>query len=165
MIMVLNTGGTFNKIYNEVTGKLVIQNNNFLIKQIIDTHFKTNKKPIIKGLIYKDSLELTKKDRELLLKEIKKYKSKKIIIVHGTDTMNITAKFLDKRIKNKTIILVGAMQPFSINPIEATASLMMAFGYLQNIKNKNGIFISMNGLIKKHNKVKKNKQLGVFECR
>ena len=167
MITIFNTGGTFNKTYDELLGTLVVQNDNKIIKTIFKESFKSNCLPNIKGLIFKDSLEITKKDRQYLLRKIKKCSSKSIIIVHGTDTMDITAKYLAKKVKNKNIVFVGSMVPYSINPIEATTSLMIAYGFLQSkfkIKDNNNIYISMNGLIKNYNKISKNKTIGVFEC-
>ncbi|MEA2050090.1 MAG: asparaginase domain-containing protein [Campylobacterota bacterium] len=160
-ILILNTGGTFNKCYNQYNGKLLVSNSNYYIKKIIKQSTKINKTTKIDGLIYKDSLDITKKDRKELIRYIKKSRFKKIIIVHGTDTIGITAKYLDKKIKNKQIVLVGSMRPFSIEPIEATANLMMAYGFLQNNK-KNCIFIGIHGLVKKYNKIEKNRKLGVF---
>ena len=162
-IIIIDTGGTFNKIYDEILGELTVPNNSLAVNKIFNNSLKTNKKPVINGLIYKDSLAISKADRKLLLNEIKRCKSKKIIIIHGTDTMDKTAKILDKNFKNKTIVFVGAMKPFSIEPIEATANLMSAFGFLQN-SCKNGIYISMNGFIKNYKQIIKNKTIGVFEC-
>jgi len=159
-INIINTGGTFNKDYDEINGKLIVNKTNKYIKQII------NKSKIhninIKGMIYKDSLDITNDDRQKLLNYIQKTKIKKIIIVHGTDTIDKTALFLAKYIKNKTIILTGAMKPFSIDPVEATSNLMSAYGFLQN-DTKNDVYICMHGIIKKYTKIKKNKKLGIFE--
>ena len=163
-ILVLNTGGTFNKIYNEIGGKLIIPKDNLAIEKIIKTSFKGNEEIYIKGLIYKDSLEFTISDRKYLLNEIKNSRYKQIIVIHGTDTMEKSANYIAKKIKNKTIIFVGAMRPFSCDPIEATANFCTAYGFLQNNK-KAGIYISMHGLVKKYNKIKKNRELGIFECR
>ena len=160
---IINTGGTFNKVYIPLKGTLDILPQNHAIDEIFMNVYKSNISPNINGIIYKDSLDITKKDRKILLANIIKSKAKRIIIIHGTDTMNKTALYLSKRIKNKKVVLVGAMQPFSYEPIEATASLMMAIGFL-NSKVKNNIYICMNGLIKKHNKIQKNYQKGVFEC-
>jgi L-asparaginase len=137
------------------------------VPEDIDTIKKILKKAKIfdikvKGLIYKDSLDLIKNDRKKLVKYINKSKFDKIIIIHGTDTMNITASYLDEKIKNKQIVLTGSMVPFSINPIEATSNFMIAYGFLNNCK-KNNIYISMHGKIEKYNKIFKNKQIGVFE--
>jgi L-asparaginase len=161
-LIIINTGGTFNKTYNRKTGLLEIKENNLYINEILNGLFRTNTKPKVKGLIYKDSLDIDENDRFKLLKTIQKSKKQNIIVIHGTDTMNKTALFLDKRIKDKNIILVGSMVPFSINKIEASSNLSMAIGYMNNIK-KNNIYICMNGVIKKHNKIKKNYEKTVFE--
>jgi len=160
--LIINTGGTFNKIYNKKSGLLEIKKNNKIIKTIINNLYKSNKKPNIKGIIYKDSLDITNDDRIKLVNIISKSKENNIIIVHGTDTMNETALFLSKKIKNKTIVLLGSMIPYSINKIEASANLSMALGFIKNT-NKDSVYICMNGLIKKHNKIKKNYKRVVFE--
>jgi L-asparaginase len=163
-ILILNTGGTFNKTYNQKNGNLEVPTHSNTINTILTDIYKTNKIPKIETIISKDSLDITKKDRELLLEKIKLVKEEKIIIIHGTDTMNKTAKFLNKRVKNKTIILTGSMQPFSISQIEPTGNLLMALGFIQNI-NKNGVYISMNGLVDKFTKIKKDYKKAVFKKR
>ena len=159
-ILILNTGGTFNKVYDEIKGHLIVPSDNNALNEVLTKSKITNID--VSSLIHKDSLDINKNDRKELVKYIKNKKNKKIIIIHGTDTMNITATFLSKHIKNKTIILTGAMKPFSIDSVEATSNLMMAYGFL-NQKCKNNIYISMHGLIKKHSHIIKNRQLGVFE--
>jgi len=159
--LIVNIGGTFNKIYNPITGNLDIYKDNNIIKDIIN---KTKLKNIkIDGMIYKDSLDLTKKDRIDLVNYINKSKYNNIIIVHGTDTIDITAKYLNKHIKNKNIVLTGSMIPYSINSIEATANLFLAYGFLLNCE-KNDIYIAMHGIVKRFNKIKKNRVKGIFEC-
>lgn len=160
-ILVLNTGGTFNKIYNEITGTLDVSKNNKIIKELIDISFRDNINFEIKGLLYKDSLDITNNDRKKILEIIESYN--KIIIVHGTDTMDKTAKFLASKLKDKTVILTGAMKPFSINPIEASSNFSAAVSFISN-KPKNGVYISMHGLTKKYTKIKKNRDLGIFQC-
>ncbi len=161
-ILILNTGGTFNKSYNQLNGKLEILQNNEKIQKIIAT-FKDNMSIDVKGIIYKDSLDLDTKDRQEITKSIKNYE--KVLIVHGTDTMNITAEFLDKELnlKNKCLVLTGAMIPFSFDELEACANFCLGFGFLSTSAEK-GIFISMHGLVKNHKKIIKNKALGKFEC-
>ncbi len=160
-ILILNTGGTFNKVYDEISGELFVPTNNDTVNYILNNAKIFDIK--IKGLIYKDSLNMTHKDRKKLKQYIKKCNYDKVIIVHGTDTMDKTASYLNKKIKNKKIVLTGAMKPFSIGEVEATSNLMNAIGLITNIK-KNNIYICMHGLMKKYNKIKKNKELGIFEC-
>ena len=161
--IILNIGGTFNKIYNPITGELFIPKEDTAIKEILRKSLKTDKFPKIEGILYKDSLEMDKEDRKQLLQKISSLSEKKIVIIHGTDTMKKSAKIVAKYIQDKTIVFVGAMQPYSIEPIEASFGLGMALGFAINSKKK-GVFICMNGLLKKHNKIKKNYEKGVFEC-
>ena len=100
-------------------------------------------------------------DREFIVKTIKNIKNENIIIVHGTDTMDLTAKYLDEKIKDKTIILTGAMLPISINKIEATLNFSQAIGFL-NANIENGIYISMHGSVKNYKKLIKNREIGKF---
>ena len=160
-ILILNTGGTFNKVYDEINGKLIVPQNNNAIESILKNSKMDNYN--LEGLIYKDSLDINKLDREILKNKILNSTYEKIIIVHGTDTMDKTAQYLSKYIRNKTIILTGAMIPFYINNLEATSNLMSAFGYILSCKKKN-IYIAMHGHVQKFNKIKKNRVLGVFEC-
>jgi len=163
-ILILNTGGTFNKTYSQIKGKLEVPTHSNVLNTILKDIYKTNKIPNIKTIISKDSLDITKKDRKILLENIISSNEENIIIIHGTDTMNKTAKFLNKRVKNKTIILTGSMQPFSISKIEPTGNLLMALGFIQNI-NKSGVYISMNGLVDKFTKIKKDYKKAVFKKR
>jgi len=160
-ILIINTGGTFNKIYNQLNGNLEIYKKNKSIEEILIA--SKIKDVRVDGIIYKDSLDITSKDRDKLIKYINNSEYKKILIIHGTDTMNNTALHLAHKIKDKQIVLTGAMIPFSIDPIEGTSNLMMGYGFLKNCK-KNNIYISMHGFVKKYNKIKKNRNLGLFEC-
>ena len=160
-ILIINTGGTFNKQYNQSNGDLIIKKDNDTLKKLFKKAKIAN--PKIIGLLYKDSLDITQIDRKLLVECINQTKYDKIIVVHGTDTMDQTALYLDKNIKNKQIVLVGAMVPYSINKVEAVSNLMLAYGYLL-ASTKKQVSISMHGLVKKYNTIKKNKELGIFEC-
>jgi len=160
MIEIINTGGTFNKRYNPLNGELEVPNDYMAVSDILKKSLFINQKIKLTQIISKDSLEFTKDDRKLLLKTIKNSKSKKIIVIHGTDTMHKSAKFISKFIKDKIVIFTGAMKPYEINPIEATSNLMLAIGFSQNAKE--GIYISMHGIVKKYNKIKKDYKKGIF---
>ena len=160
-IIIIDTGGTFNKIYDPIDGKLKIDKTSIAVKTILEK-IKVEDYSI-KNLIGKDSLDITKKDRKLLADFIKGTQFDKIIIIHGTDTIDTTALFLQHHIKNKTIILTGSMIPFSIDPIEATSNFSIALGFIKQCI-KSNIYIAMHGHVKKYDKIKKNKTLGIFEC-
>jgi L-asparaginase len=157
-ILVINTGGTFNKIYNPLTGSLDIDKKGKALKNLKKKWFNSFK---IIDIIGKDSLEMTKEDREEILTTIQENFEKRIVIIHGTDTIDKTAFFLEKQQLKRKIILTGAMIPYSIEPIEATANFASAYGYIVN-RDKNGVYISMNGKIKNHKRVIKNKEKGYF---
>ncbi len=156
--IIISTGGTFNKIYNRLTGNLDIDTNNNSLKTIENSWLaKLN----FINIINKDSLDFTIKDREELLKTIKKLNYDRYIIIHGTDTIDITAKYLNDANLNKVIVLTGAMVPFSIDPIEATANLAQAIGYSKLASN--GIYIALNSVVDRYNRVEKNRKVGKFQ--
>ena len=158
-ITVINTGGTFNKRYNPILGELEVPKDSLALDEIISYCYNIDFEVL--NIISKDSLEMSDVDRELIVKTIKNIKNENIIIVHGTDTIDLTAKYLDEKIKDKTIILTGAMLPISINKIEATLNFSQAIGFL-NSNCENGIYISMHGSVKNYKKLIKNRELGKF---
>jgi L-asparaginase len=160
MIEIINTGGTFNKIYNPLNGALEVPSNFSIIKEIMQKSLFVNQKIKLTQIISKDSLDFTKSDRKLLLKTIQNSPTNKIIVIHGTDTMKKSAKFISKFIKNKIVIFTGAMKPYEIEKVEAVANLFMGIGFLQN--SKNGIYISMHGIVEKWDKIEKDYNKGVF---
>ena len=116
----------------------------------------------VKTLMMIDSLEMTKKDIEKIIDECKKTKSSRIVITHGTDTMVKTAKKIAEKIKNKTIVLTGAMIPYAFgSSSDGFFNLGSALSFVQTLKN--GIYIAINGQYFDYDKVEKNKLKGYFE--
>jgi len=165
-IKIINTGGTFNKVYNELTGELDIDTQNDSLKQIIK-HARGNIDFTIKGIIYKDSLEFTDEDRTELARTIHEAECEKIIVIHGTDTMDASADalqiYLNKNgYKNKKIIFTGAMKPYFIERDEAIFNVAAALGFLAS-NPSTGIYVSMHALVLEHSKIKKDKAIGLFK--
>ena len=158
-ILIIDTGGTFNKIYNPLTGSLDIENSGSALKSIAKNWLVELE---IINIIGKDSLDMRREEREEILQTIKKSHFKSIIVIHGTDTIDKTAQYLAKAELDIEIILTGSMVPFSINPIEATANLASAYGFLQKLEQK-GVYIALNAIINLHNRVEKNREKGKFE--
>ena len=157
-ILLISTGGTFNKVYNPENGELIIDKTSSAVKEIA-SHWLC--KFDLVNIIGKDSLEMSNHDRLELLAMISQSEYKKIIIIHGTDTMRLTAKYLADAELDKQLILTGAMVPYSINPVEATANLSSSFGYLQTL-DQSGVYIVMNGLFGSYEKIKKDRKKGKF---
>ncbi|MFY9100318.1 asparaginase domain-containing protein [Aliarcobacter cryaerophilus] len=158
-ITIINTGGTFNKRYNPLSGELDVPKDSLALDEIISYCYNIDFDVL--NVISKDSLDMSDADREFIVKTIKNCKNENIIIVHGTDTIDLTASFIDENIKDKTIVLTGAMLPISINKIEATLNFASAIGFL-NANIKNGIYISMHGSVKNYKKLIKNREIGQF---
>lgn len=157
-VLIINTGGTFNKVYNPLNGHLEVDTKGDAIRSITS---KWGCEIEITNIIGKDSLDMSNHDRLELLATISQSDFHHIIVVHGTDTMDITAEYLNEGDLEKCIILTGAMVPCSIDPVEATANLCSAYGYI-NVIDKKGIYIAMNGIIDHYNKVKKDRSKGKF---
>ncbi len=157
-IRIFITGGTFDKEYNELTGQLFFNDS-----QLPDMlKLGRNLVPVeIRTLMMVDSLEITDADRELIADHCKKSPDEKIIITHGTDTMAETASLLSKKIKDKTIVLTGAMIPYKFGSSDGLFNLGSALAFVQTLPH--GVYIAMNGRFFNANNVRKNKLTGVFE--
>ncbi|WP_375723301.1 asparaginase domain-containing protein [Arcobacter sp. KX21116] len=158
-ITVLNTGGTFNKRYNPIKGELEVPTDNVALDKIIKSCHNVTFD--IKNLVSKDSLYFTDEDREIILEEVQNSTSDKIIIIHGTDTVDLTSKFFDGKIEGKVIVFTGAMVPMSIDEVEATMNFSQALGFL-NAEVKSGIYISMHGVVVEYSRLKKDRSVGQF---
>ncbi len=112
------------------------------------------------SLMLKDSLELTDADREAILQAVLKRPETGIVITHGTSTMTATAAYLNGR-TDKTIILTGAMRPFSFFQSDAGFNLGAAMAAAQACAP--GIYIAMNGRVFPEGTVRKNEAKGIFE--
>ena len=113
-------------------------------------------------MIYKDSLEMTLDDRKMLARIIAESTDDTFVIVHGTDTMHLSAEFLAEIFENRKIIFVGAMRPFEIDSVEASFNLGMAIGFAKGVE-EYGVYICMSGYVAPWNKIQKNTKFGKFE--
>jgi len=159
--LILKTGGTFSKVYEPLSGELIVPNCSSIVETIIETAFLGNGDISIKPIIHKDSLDFTDDDRALLVKEIMAAPQKHILITHGTDTMDLSASIITEKAPDKVVVFTGAMKPFSICPIEATSNLSLAYGFLAS-NPKNGIYIAMNGIVDLAENVTKDRTNGLF---
>ena len=157
-IRVFITGGTFDKEYNELDGKLFFK----------DTHLPEmlklgrNKVEVdIRTLMLVDSLEMTDADRQIIVEQCRKCKEDRIVITHGTDTMVETAKVLGQSINDKTIVLTGAMVPYKFGSSDGLFNLGSSLAFAQTLPE--GVYVAMNGRYFIWNNVRKNRKTGEFE--
>ena len=159
MIQILITGGTFDKSYNHISGDLFFEKTH--IPEMLERS-KCRLNVDVKTLMMIDSLEMTKKDIEKIIDECKKTKSSRIVITHGTDTMVNTAEKIAEKIRNKTIVLTGAMIPYAFgSSSDGFFNLGSALSFVQTLEN--GVYIAINGQYFDFDKVEKNKLKGYFE--
>ena len=157
-IRIFITGGTFDKEYNELTGQLYFKDSQ--LPEMLE--LGRNLVPVeIRTLMMVDSLEMTDDDRELIAEHCVKSPETKIIITHGTDTMAETAQLLSEKIKDKTIVLTGAMIPYKFGSSDGLFNLGSALAFVQTLPA--GVYVAMNGRYFNASNVRKNKQSGVFE--
>ena len=157
-IRIFITGGTFDKEYNELNGQLFFKDTHLnemlkLGRSRVDTEVRT--------LMMVDSIELSQEDRELIAMNCFKANEDKIIITHGTDTMVETAAVIAEKVKDKTIVLTGAMIPYKFGSSDGLFNLGAAVAFVQTLPV--GVYISMNGRIFNWNNCRKNKVKGEFE--
>ena len=158
-VRIFITGGTFDKEYNEITGKLYFKDTH--MGEILDLG-RSKLDVSIRTLMMIDSLDMTGSDRNLILENCVSTKGDQIIVTHGTDTMTDTAKLLATGNLEKTIVLTGAMIPFKFGTSDGLFNLGSALGFVQSLPH--GVYIAMNGRCFDYDKVKKNKKTGVFEA-
>lgn len=158
-MLILNSGGTFNKKYNPLNGELEVPYSNEALEAILKS---VDAKFDIAGVIYKDSLEMTLDDRKMLARIIAESTDDTFVIVHGTDTMHLSAEFLAEIFEDRKIVFVGAMRPFEIDSVEASFNLGMAIGFAKGVQ-EYGVYICMSGHAMPWSKIQKNTKFGKFE--
>ncbi|HXX64097.1 MAG TPA: asparaginase domain-containing protein [Bacteroidota bacterium] len=157
-IRIFITGGTFDKEYNELEGKLFFK----------DTHLsemlslgRCKADVAIRTLMMVDSLEMTDADREIILKQCLKTHEQRVVITHGTDTMEVTARVLGEHIRDKTVVLTGAIIPYKFGSSDGLFNLGSALAFVQTLPH--GVYVAMNGRCFAWNNVRKNRRTGEFE--
>jgi len=157
-IKIIVTGGTFDKEYDEIQGKLYF--NATHLPEILRLGRCTV--PVdIETLMMVDSLQMTVEDREAIVARCNDCDNRRIIITHGTDTMVDTAKVLAAADMDKTIILTGAMIPYKFGSSDGLFNLGCALSYVQTLPS--GVYITMNGRYFTWDNVRKNREAGLFE--
>ena len=159
-IRILITGGTFDKTYDEINGRLFFKDSHLpemltLGRSRLDLEVRT--------LMMIDSLEMADADRSLIAEQCIATPGERIVITHGTDTMADTARYLESRITGKTVVLTGAMIPYKFGSSDGLFNLGSALAFVQVLEP--GVYVAMNGRCFAASKVMKNKQTGIFEER
>lgn len=157
-IKILITGGTFDKEYDEINGKLYF--NDTHLPEILSLG-RCALDISIERLMMIDSLEMTEIDRDRILSECYHSIEDKLVITHGTDTMEVTARRLGEAQLSKTIVLTGAMIPYKFGSSDGLFNMGTALAFAQSLPH--GVYVAMNGKYFTWDNVRKNKTKGTFE--
>jgi L-asparaginase len=152
------TGGTFDKEYDELTGRLYFKDTHVhemlrLARCRVETRVRT--------LMMIDSLDMTDADRRAIVENCRSAAEQRLVITHGTDTMADTARALLDAALGKTIVLTGAMVPYAFGSSDGLFNLGSAISFAQVLPP--GVYVAMNGRIFPGDHVRKNRQSGIFE--
>ncbi len=157
-IRVLVTGGTFDKEYDELGGRLFFK----------DTHLPEMLRlarcrvPVqVETLMMIDSLDMTGDDRARVVERCRGCDEDRLVITHGTDTMVETAQALKAAGLGKTVVLTGAMVPYAFGSSDGLFNLGSALSFAQVLPP--GVYVAMNGRCFPGDRVRKNRAGGVFE--
>lgn len=163
-IVVITTGGTIEKTYDEFDGSL--SNRESVIKSKITSRLRLPYTNIqVFSVMNKDSLFMTDEDRSLLLQFIRAQLEKKIpiVVLHGTDTMAVSAELCAKEIKSPLvpIVFTGAMKPLGFEDSDAIQNVTEAL--LASKLLAPGVYLSFHGRVYNVPGVRKNRERGTFE--
>jgi L-asparaginase len=159
-IRILVTGGTFDKDYDELTGRLFFR----------ETHLpdmlrrgRSRVDVAIETVMMVDSLDLDETGRMRIVERAHASDERAIVVTHGTDTMVQTARVLaDAALDRKTIVLTGAMVPYAFGSSDGLFNLGSALSFVQVLPP--GVYVAMNGQHFPWNGVRKNTATGYFEA-
>jgi L-asparaginase len=157
-IQLFVTGGTFDKEYNELTGELFFQQTHIADMLRLG---RCRLEVDVETLMMIDSLEMTDAGRQLILDRSMAAAARRIVITHGTDSMENTAAVLGRGIRGKTIVLTGAMVPYQFGSSDGMFNLGTALAFVQTLEP--GVYLAMNGRCFPWHSVRKNREQGIFE--
>lgn len=157
-IHILVTGGTFDKEYDEINGRLFF--NDTHVREMLSLG-RSKLDVSISTLMMIDSLNMNEERRQLIEDTCRQNSQNRILITHGTDTMVKTANVLARAKLPKTIVLTGAMVPYRFVSSDGLFNLGAALAFTQTLPV--GVYVAMNGRWFSHDNVRKNRETGFFE--
>jgi len=156
-VCILATGGTIDKEHDPISEELIFHNTSHIPSML--NEFRVEKIPY-EVIMLKDSLDFTADDRSVVTLAAKHNPHENIVITHGTSTMAETAAAIAVENLAKTIVLTGAMRPFSLFKSDAGFNLGGALIAAQTLPH--GVYIVMNGRVFTADDVTKDTTLGKF---
>src|SRR5918995_515709 len=139
-IRIFVTGGTFDKEYDEITGRLFFQETH--VPEMLRLG-RSRVNIALTSLMLIDSLDMTDADRARIVDSCRSCAEDHIVITHGTDTMVETARAIAAGVSGRTVVLTGAMIPYAFGSSDGLFNLGSALSFAQALPA--GVYIAMNG--------------------
>jgi len=156
-LRIITTGGTFDKQYDAIKGELTLRESQ--LPRIL-LQARCTLTVHLEGPLAVDSLYMTEQQREEIAQACVHSAEDRIVIIHGTDTMCATARVIAKSNIDKTIVLTGAMTPYSLEGSDAVFNLGSAISAVQLLEP--GVYITMSGRILPWDNCQKDSNKGIF---
>jgi L-asparaginase len=156
-LAVVTTGGTFDKVYFDAKSRYEVGEP--MVRRLLDDARVSVDWRLVE-FSRKDSLELTETDRAALRRCIAKLPERRVVVIHGTDTMAETATAL-AGLAERTVVLTGALQPARMRDSDAAFNLGAATALALTLPE--GVYVSMQGRVFAAGTVRKNPATGQFE--
>lgn len=157
-LRILVTGGTFDKNYDELEGRLRFRQTH--VPEMLELG-RSKLAVVVESLMLIDSLDMTDADRARILEACRAATESRIVVTHGTDTMELTARALHAAALAKTVVITGAMVPYTFGSSDGLFNLGAALAFAQTLPV--GVYVAMNGCCLRGDRVRKNRATGVFE--
>lgn len=159
-IRILVTGGTFDKEYEELTGRLFFRETH--VPEML-RRGRCRLAVEVETVMMIDSLDLDEGGRARIVQRCRECDEQAVVVTHGTDTMVETARALaDGGLEGKTVVLTGAMIPYAFGSSDGLFNLGSALSFVQVLPP--GVYVAMNGQHFAWDKVRKNRVTGIFEA-
>lgn len=160
-LRIIVTGGTMDKVHDPRSEGLSFAPDGAThlpeMLRIARCHF-----PVVQLLMLKDSLYFDDADRDAIAAAVEAAQERSIVITHGTGTMGETARFLAPKVDSKTVVLTGAMRPFSLYTSDGEFNLGGAVVAAQLLWA--GVWGVMNGRVFAADALNKNVEQGRFDA-
>ncbi|MEO1042726.1 MAG: asparaginase domain-containing protein [Pseudomonadota bacterium] len=160
-VRILTTGGTLDKVHDWRAENISFAGaGKSQVPEILE-HGRCYAHEV-EQLFQIDSLEMNETYRNLLAERVRAAGEDAVVVTHGTSTLGDTARFLDGLRLPKTIVITGAMRPYSLFVSDASFNLGGAVIAAQTLAH--GVYGVMNGCIFSADELHKNEQLGRFDA-
>lgn len=157
-VMVVATGGTIAKTYDEADGSL--RNDRPVVESIVAALRLPDIAISYRHVLSKDSLDLTDDDRKIIVITVREAAATfdAVVVAHGTDTLARTGEELNLALTDPRVpvILTGAMRPFEFRDSDAAQNITEALLACRLVEP--GVYVAMHNRVLRFPGVRKDRE-------